>query len=91
MLNGVPFNQGSDAEQLRASLGIAMALNPKLKVIRVRDGSLLDDDSMKIVEQMADKNNFQIFIERVDSSGKVGIVMENGLVRKQEEETLENF
>lgn len=91
MLNGVPFNQGSDAEQLRASLGIAMALNPKLKVIRVRDGSLLDEDSMKIVEQMADKNNFQIFIERVDSSGKVGIVMENGLVRKQEEETLENF
>ena len=28
LLNGVPFNQASDAEQLRTSLAIAMSLNP---------------------------------------------------------------
>lgn len=86
ILNGQPFNQASDAEQLRASLAIAMALNPKLKVIRVRDGSLLDDNSMKIVEQMAEKNDFQIWAEIVDGSGKVGFVIEDGKNKTQEQE-----
>lgn len=79
-LNGVPFNQASDAEQLRASIGIAMAANPRLRVIRVRDGSLLDDDGMKLLADMADKADCQVWVESVDSTGKVGIVLEDGHV-----------
>jgi len=81
VLNGVPFDQASDAEQLRTSIAIAMALNPKLRVIRVRDGSLLDEESMKLLEQMADSKDYQVWIERVDGSGKVGFVLEDGLVK----------
>ena len=33
--DGVPFNQASDAEQLRVSCAIAMRENAKLRVIRV--------------------------------------------------------
>ncbi len=80
MLNGVPLTQASDAEQLRASLAIAMALNPKLRVIRVRDGSLLDSNAMKIIAEMAETKDFQVWIERVDDSGKVGFVLEDGHV-----------
>ena len=80
MLDGLPLNQASDAMQLRTSLAIAMALNPKLRVIRVRDGSLLDSDAMKIVAEMAEKHDFQVWIERVDDSGKVGFVLEDGQV-----------
>lgn len=83
-MDGVPFAQASDAEQLRASIAIAMALNPKLKVIRVRDGSLLDEDSMKLLAEMADKNDYQIWIEKVDSSGKVGFVLEDGHIKLKE-------
>lgn len=82
LLNAVPFNQASDAEQLRASVAVAMALNPKLKVIRVRDGSLLDEDSMKLLEAMAVEKDYQVWIERVDGSGKVGFVLENGMVKE---------
>ena len=82
MLNGVPFNQASDAEQLRASIAIAMALNSKLRIVRVRDGSLLDEDSMKILAEMADKNDCQVWVERVDGSGKVGFVIENGYLKQ---------
>lgn len=82
-LNGVPFEQASDAEQLKASIAIAMAANPTLRVIRVRDGSLLDDDSMKILSQMADKNDYQVWIERVDGSGKIGFVLEAGQIKSQ--------
>ena len=78
--NGLPFNQASDAEQLRISLSIAMAANPKLRVIRIKDGSLLDDDSMAIITEMAREKDCQVWIEKVDSSGKIGIVMEDGEV-----------
>lgn len=78
--NGIPFDQSSSAEQLRVSLAIAMAANPKLKVIRITDGSLLDDDSMSAIEAIAKGEQYQVWIERVDSSGKVGIVIDDGMV-----------
>ena len=78
LLNDVPFEQASDAEQLRASIAMAMAMNPKLRVIRVRDGSLLDEDSMNLISEMADGEDYQVWIERVDGSGKTGFVLEDG-------------
>ena len=83
-LNGQPFDQASDAEQLRASIAIAMALNPKIRVIRVLDGSLLDEKSMQILAEMADAQDCQVWVERVDGSGKVGFILEDGHVRKAE-------
>ena len=64
-LNGVPFEQASDADQLRASCAIAMRDNAKLRVLRVRDGSLLDEDSMQILADMAAAADFQVWVERV--------------------------
>jgi len=79
-LNGLPFEQASDAEKLRVSLAIAMASNPKLRVIRIRDGSLLDEDALRTIGAIAKDQDYQIWLERVDGSGQVGVVMEDGLV-----------
>lgn len=79
LLNGVPFDQASDAEQLKASCALAMAGNPQLRVIRVRDGSLLDEDSLKLLAGMAEERDYQVWIERV-GSGNVGFVLEDGHV-----------
>jgi DNA repair exonuclease SbcCD ATPase subunit len=79
--NGVPFSQASGAEQLRVSLAMAMALNPKLRVIRITDGSLLDSDNLALIREMAGEKGFQVWIEAVDDSGKVGIYIEDGEVR----------
>lgn len=76
--HGLPFDQASDGECLRVSAEIAMNENPKLRVIRIRDGSLLDDDNLAILAQMATERDYQIWIEQVDKSGTVGIVMEDG-------------
>jgi hypothetical protein len=46
--------------------------------MRIKDGSLLDDDSMRVVEEMAEKNDYQVFIEIVDTSGKVGVYLVDG-------------
>lgn len=88
LLNGVPFEQASDAEQLSASVAIAAAAEPELRVIRIRDGSLLDDDAMLALAKFAEARDFQIWIERVDSSGKIGVVLEDGMVKGQEAEPL---
>ena len=79
--NGVPFEQASSAEKLRVSLAIAMAGNPTMRVIRIQDGSLLDEDSMAIVAEMAAAHGFQVWVEAVDSSGTRGIVIEDGAVK----------
>lgn len=76
----IPYGQLSTALQTKIAMAIAMAANPKLKVIRISDGSLLDDDTMKAIEEMAEKNDYQIWIEKVDSSGKIGVVIEDGEV-----------
>lgn len=81
LLDGLPFDQASDAQQLRVGVAIAMATNPKLRVIRVRDGSLLDEDALTLLAQLADEHDCQVWLERVDSTGKVGFVLEDGHVR----------
>ena len=79
--NSIPFDQASSAEQLRVSMSIAMAANPKLRVIRITDGSLLDDDSLAAITGMAKAGDYQVWLEVVDSSGKLGIVIEDGMVK----------
>lgn len=85
LLNGLPFDQASSAEQLRASAAIAMAANPKLRVLRIKDGSLLDENGLKLLEELAAEKDYQIWIERVDTSGAVGFVMEEGEVHRTAE------
>lgn len=80
LLDGVPFEQGSDAEQLRASIAIAAAVNKELKIVRVRDGSLLDDDSWQILKDFAEANDVQVWAECVDSSRPGAILIEDGHV-----------
>jgi hypothetical protein len=81
MLAGFPFSQASDAQQLRASIELAMALNPRLRVIRVRDGSLLDDDGMALVRDMAERHGYQVWIERVGSDAATGFELVEGRIK----------
>ncbi len=78
---GVPFTQCSTSEQLRVSVAMAMALNPKLRIIRITDGSLLDSQNLALVAEMASAHDYQIWVERVDESGQVGIYIEDGAVQ----------
>ena len=80
-LGGIRFANLSNGEQIRASVAIAMTSNPQIRVLRIKDGSLLDDASLAEVAKMADENDYQVWVERVDTSGKVGIVIEDGEVR----------
>ena len=82
MLGDHPFDQASDAERLLASCAIAGRGDAKLRVLRIRDGSLLDENSLRLAAEWAEKNDYQVWVERVDTSGKVGIVIEDGQVKR---------
>ncbi len=79
--NGLPFSQASTAEQLRVSVAIGLALNPTLKVLLIRSGNLLDDDSLKLVADQVEAADAQVWMEYVTSDkGDVSVMIEDGHV-----------
>ncbi len=80
LFEGIPVAQLGEGEQIRIGARILMAQNPKLRVIFIPHGEALDDDSLDILAEMAEQNDFDIWIAKVDSSGKVGVVIEDGMV-----------
>jgi hypothetical protein len=82
LFNGLPLGNASSAEQLKVSVGIAMAANPELKVLRIKDGSLLDEGSLQQLAEMTHLAGYQVWIERVEESQHGGpvIVMDDGTV-----------
>lgn len=85
LLNGIPFDQASSAEQLKVSIAMGLAMNPKLKVLLIRDGSLLDDHSLAMVTQMATENDAQVWIERVSKGDECQVIIEDGMIAEERE------
>lgn len=87
LLNGIPLDQCSAAQRLRTSVAIAMAANPRLRVLRISEGSLLDSRGMRILAEMCEGRGYQAWVEKVDETGKSGIVIEDGRLRDAPAET----
>jgi hypothetical protein len=84
LFQGVPLDQASGAQKLRVSAAIGAALNPRLRVMLARDATNLDSKSMRLLAEFAEEKDFQIWCERVDETGAVGVVIEDGHVKGQE-------
>lgn len=79
---GLPLENASDAQQLRISVAIGAALNPGLRAMRVKDGSLLDEDSLELLREEAEKADLQVFLEQVGEGE--GILIVDGQVEGAE-------
>lgn len=80
MFNGLPLSQASQAEAMRVSVGMAAAMNPKLRVALVRNGSLLDAENLALLETLAREHDLQVWIERVGTKDPSAIIIEDGMV-----------
>lgn len=78
---GVPFSQSSAGERLTASIAIAAAANPGLRLVLVRDASLLDAAHRQMVAEYAESHGLRIVMEVVDENAESGVVIEDGAVR----------
>lgn len=76
----LPLSQASSAEQIRVSMSIAIALNPRLRVACIREASFLDEDGLRLIADMAAENNFQIWLEDNRSTDPMAIVLEDGSI-----------
>jgi chromosome segregation ATPase len=81
-LNGVPFAQASAAERLRVSLALAIAASPELDDIWVRDAALLDEDSLKAVEEQARAAGKRAWLEVVGARDPGTIVIADGEIKE---------
>lgn len=78
---GVPFDQASQSEQLRVAVAVGLAANPELRVLLVRDGSLLDADGVALLAKLAAENDAQLWVERVGEGSECTVVIEDGAVK----------
>jgi hypothetical protein len=86
---GIPLEQLGHAEKIRVGCALAIAAVEdgqskdkvgKLRCIPIDDAECLDDESLAIMAEMAEEHDFQLILFKVDTSGKVGIVLEDGMV-----------
>lgn len=82
LFNDQPLSQASAAEQLRVSTAIGLKLNPNLRLMLVRDGSLLDDSSMAELARMAEEADALVLVERVGDKDPGAVIIEDGRVRQ---------
>jgi hypothetical protein len=77
---GLPFAQASQSEQRRVSMQIGMKHNPELRVMLCKEGAFFDDEAIEDIRQMADANDYQIWLERVGSGEECSVIIEDGMV-----------
>lgn len=82
LFNGMPITQESDSKRLQIAMQIAIAKIPKdgIRIIRMKDASMLDKNAMNEVDRIAAEHDVQVFLERVGIGGSDGYVIENGLL-----------
>lgn len=84
LFDGIPFEQAASSTKRRVSVAIGAALNPTLRVMVIKDGSLLGTKGLEQVRQLADEFKLQVWIEVVTSSEeerqRCTVVIEDGAV-----------
>lgn len=80
--NGLPLEQASSAERLRISVALGIKLNPDFKVMLIRDGSLLDEKNLRMVAEMAEAAEAQVWLERVSEGPECQVVIADGRVKE---------
>lgn len=77
--DGVPFGQVNSAMRRRVAFAIATAGDPKLKLVIVKDGDLLDADSLAAIREVADERGYTVLVERDrDESRQIGFTVRDG-------------
>lgn len=77
--NGIPFSQVNSAMRRRVAFAIATAGDPRLKLVIVKDGDLLDADSLQAIAEVADERGYTVLVERDrDESRRIGFTIRDG-------------
>jgi energy-coupling factor transporter ATP-binding protein EcfA2 len=84
-IDGLPYEQAAASVRLRSSVLMGAATNPGLRVMIVREGSLLDVDARTLLAQLAQEHNLQVWLEVVGKDTAPAIIIEDGAVQPPED------
>ena len=81
LMGGIPFTNCSTAEQIKMAIAINAEIDNSARIMILKDGNALDDNSLKDIEKIAKEKKIQIFIEEVQKSDDQNlIVVDDGTV-----------
>lgn len=78
--NGLPLDQASDAVRWKTAIAIGFAMKPKLKLVYVRNGSLMVPEFRAEVYRMVRELGGQLLFEIAGDGPDVNVVMVDGEV-----------
>jgi hypothetical protein len=79
--NDIPFDQASTSVRIRVSAAIGFALNPKLRILRIRNGNDLGEKNLTLLAESAAAVGGQVWVERIEGGkGLFTVVIEDGSV-----------
>jgi DNA repair exonuclease SbcCD ATPase subunit len=82
LLDELPFEQAAHSKQIRLSAAIGFALNPRLRVLLIREGSDLDSKARALLSEIATERGGQVWLEVVSETGEgCSVVLEDGEVK----------
>jgi len=78
LYDGVPFSQANTASRNKAAFAIATAGNPDLRLVIVKEGDLLDEESLAEIDRIAAERGYTVLIERgrPDTGGLIATFVE---------------
>jgi len=77
-MHGVPLADAAESERMVVGMAIAMACNPQVRVILIREASLLDADTLAAIERLAGERGYQIWCEIVGDGDADSFVISDG-------------
>ena len=81
---GVPFSQVNSAMRRRVAFAIATAGDPQLRLVIVKDGDLLDADSLTAISDLAEERGYTVLVERDrDESRRLGFTVSDGTLAEE--------
>lgn len=66
----------STSRIIEIGIRIAIALNPHLRILQIKDGSLLGSGMLETIKAICKENDYQLFVERVTDDKEIGFVIE---------------
>lgn len=81
LFDNVPIQQLGEAKQVELGIALVLAGKPRLRLIRIPHGESLDDKTMAHLAKLAEEQDFYVWMAKVDTSGKVGIYLEDGQIK----------
>jgi hypothetical protein len=80
----VPWRQASEALRMDTSFALAIALNPKLKIILIRNGSNVGKRIRQRIQERAAEKGYRVILEVVEEGEGTHVVIEDGQVKARE-------